>query len=204
MTPTFTLYKIEAELSELVNARDLAIEEGALPAEIEAFDKAIGEYLSRESVKIDSYAGLVRQRLAYATECRKEADRLRERARALEQSVEAMKSSALRAMQAFNIKVFETASTKIERRANGGVQAMEIDPATPLPPEFCETDVVLSDSEWIEIRNILANNGFDPIRITIQMAHSKPRTEVIRTALKQGRIIEGVRLLECGEHVRIN
>lgn len=190
MTPTLTLYKIEAELSELVNARDLAIEEGALPAELEAFDKAIGEYLSREAVKIDSYAGLVRQRLAYATECRKEADRLRDRARALEQSVEDLKKSALRTMQAFDVKVFETPSTKIERRANGGVEPVEIE---GWPKDH--------NGAYRELRFDQIPPGMhDYLR---EKVFYTPDVAAIRAVLLQGLEIPAAKLLERGEHVRI-
>lgn len=59
-SPSLSLYSIESELTQLLDYRDSALQEGALPETLAAIDGQIEQYFAREVKKVDGIAHAIR------------------------------------------------------------------------------------------------------------------------------------------------
>ncbi len=179
--PKLALYTIERELSELLDMRALAEEEGAPPAELEAIDKTIAEYFSREIRKVDGICHALNTFAAAEETARKEAKRLNERADNLERQYERIKAATLRAMQDHGVRVLETPTNKLRVQANGGKEPLEV---TAAPDQYQDAIVKLPRLLWRavlrEIPGLLLEEVGKNCRETLE-----PNGDRIRAALKQ-------------------
>lgn len=205
MTPT--LYAIEDALQQLEVLRSLAIDEGDTDA-VKLFDDQIAHYLSREAAKIDSYAGLIRKRDADADALLAEAARLVDRAKRFQADADRLRASALRVMQAFDVKELATQHNTIRRQGNGGLLPIEAD-SGEIAPEYKRITVTLPLDQWLAL---VADTCLMCVRSPVESwanaeitskGRVEPDGERIRAALKSGQQVNGAKLLPRGEHVRV-
>lgn len=125
--------------------------------------------------KVDRYCGLLREFEARAKARQEEAQRLSALAGADTRAAATLKARLHEFMKLHDIAKLETLRFKVGRQANGGVQAlvMDIEPEQ-LPEEYRRT-----------VTAIVAD------------------TDALRAAINDGKTIEGVRLADRGEHLRI-
>lgn len=150
MTTALSLYTIEARLLELADLRDQLEAEGDKEA-LDAVDAEIANYLTREAAKIDSYAGLIRQRLDAAALCEKRAKDLQCRAKAMKADAQRLKDNALRVMQSFNVTKLVTPETTLRIQGNGGLRPLEIGDESILPDEYKLISVLMPYQEWLQL-----------------------------------------------------
>ena len=182
MTQSLTLYSIEAELQQLIDARILAEEEGALPDELAVIDKLLAEYMAREVRKVDGIAHAVRAFQNAAVEAQNEARRINERAKQLEAQANRIKAAALAAMQAHGITRLETPTNRLRVQANGGVQPLDTD-VVQLPDKYLRVTVTMPLNQWRAMASAFEEDpGMDQVKVA---AVAEPDTERIREALKK-------------------
>jgi Siphovirus Gp157 len=195
---SLSLWNIEQTLQDLADARESAEDAGDAEA-VKAIDAEIVAYLTREAMKIDSYASLVRKWQTEANLLANEARRLLERSRRMNADVDRLKKNALAAMQTFNVTEFKTPSNTMRRQKNGGLQALEVDKTPDNEPDvdedFIDVAVRMPLNDWERITGIC--KWHTPLDIEYIVSEKK-----LRDALALGPVA-GARLRERGEHVRV-
>ncbi len=180
-----SLYVIEQTLQDLIDLREAAETEGDNEA-VAVVDGQLAEYLSRESVKIDSYAGLIHQISAERDECKAESDRLAARAKAMDNRVEEIKARALEAMQRFGVKKLNTPRNTLRIQGNGGLQPLDAE----WPKDASGRYELLPESDPRAASGLFVKKFY------------ALDTDRIREALKRGESVPGAKLLPRGEHLR--
>jgi len=170
---------------------DQAAEDGAPPAELEAIDKALAEYFTREVRKVNGIAEAIHSYEAAAAQASSEAKRMKERAETLESTAKRIKAATLRAMQDHQVRVLETPEHRLRVQANGGVDPIELldDPAK-LPDKFQLKSVTTSMETWYRIGEWLGkyNGGLDLWHTLLSILEGTPpqaNTHEIRLELKK-------------------
>lgn len=174
MTPALSLWQIESALTQLVEARDAAEADGDSQA-VSVIDKELDAYLSREVKKIDSVAAMIRMCRAHVNVLKVEGEHIYERAAAWEAREKRIKEAALRAMQAHDVRVLETADTRLRVQKNGGKQPLEVD-LTLLPSTYAVCIVSMPMDTWKRLEDITSET---------KLLDAKADTDKIREALKQ-------------------
>ena len=186
MTQSLTLYSIEAELQQLIDARILAEEDGALPDELAVIDKLLAEYMAREVRKVDGIAHAVRAFQNAAVEAQNEARRINERAKHLEAQANRIKAAALAAMQAHGITRLETPTNRLRIQTNGGVQPLEIHEVHMLAGGLQRTTITITGDAYTWLWEIFEDRNI-PMHPLLKLALTNPKwepdTERIREAL---------------------
>ena len=207
MSPS--LYIIEDSLQQLAELRDQAEAEGDSEA-LKVIEAQIGEYLTKEAAKVDSYAGLIQRETANAKLCREEANRLLELARKREAFVEMLKERAVAVMEQFGVRVIESPKHRMRVQGNGGLEPLEIPMQDRLPEGLKEYTVKMPGDLYHWIWNAIkaVEEGLDLVphplaEKVMDEATSLPRNQAIREALKSGEDVPGARLLPRGKSLRI-
>lgn len=200
-----SLYQIERELDELLDLRDEAAGDGALPAELAAIDKQIAGYFSREVRKVDGIAHAINTYLNMAEAADKEADRMKQRAIALEARANQIKHASLYAMQAHGITKLETPTNRLRVKKNGGKEPLYVDPERA-SDEYTDVTVKLPWRIWISLCAIEESTHFSvhglDATVTFQLDLSTNQDR-IREALRRGESVPGAKLLPRGVHLRV-
>ena len=189
-----TLFEIEKDRQELLDMRDEAMEAGALPAELEAIDKALQEYECREVRKVDGTAHAITVYNQAADIVEAEIKRLQGRAKSLRGRADRIKANALAAMQAFGVKKLETPLHYLRVQGNGGLEPLTVDMEV-LPRSYQTVTVRLGAKTW--------DNFSEGTGLRYNVLDRGIFADTIRDALKRGEVIPGAKLEERGVHLRV-
>lgn len=159
-----SLYEIESELAQMVQAREEATETLAMaPTEadrtacqlmVDACDEAIRLYLHEELRKVDGIIAYIANEEARAEAAAAEAERLKRLSLASSRRVERLKATCLSIMQERDLKRLEGNLGTLAVQANGGVQALEVNDAM-VPDEYCQYQVTLLPDVYRKLAPII-------------------------------------------------
>lgn len=226
---SLTLYRIEADLQELVTLRDEAEDEGNCKA-LTVIDAQIRAYLTSEVSKVDSYAGLIHRMEADAQASENEEQRFAIRAKRLRANVERLRANALGVMQQFDVKELSTPINSMKRVTSGGLQALDV-LISQVPQHLRIAVIRMSENLWrsvardlseVQCRDVLnttltADN--DAIREALKqrvpcrhcngegLVNPGHPDDVCRVCEGKGTVpatVPGARLLPRGEHLRLS
>lgn len=150
--PAMSLFKIEAELLQLMQLREeTAADADMTPAEIaesmKAIDQAIEEYVKREVQKADGIAAYLRECEARAETLAKEAKRLMATAAAWDKRRELVENVTRAAMQSMGKKLIEGGNSTLKLAKN------------PASVEVVQPDLVPDDYMRIKVTMTRALRG---------------------------------------------
>lgn len=184
MAPTLSLYQIEVQLQQLIEARDEAEAEGDSQA-VAVIDQEIAAYASREVRKVDSIANYIRHCEAQAELASAEAARLKEAAGRWAARAERLEQATLAAMQAHGVRVLESATNRLTVAKNGGVEPLETNLAS-LPPEFCFVNGKIPLPLIHDFLDYLAGRNEDRQKLLAGLSSgARPDDSAIRKALAE-------------------
>lgn len=188
------LYNIAAEMAELQDLRDAAVDEGDTAA-VEVIDKQLLCYVQDHLAKKgDGIRGWLREQDLRATTFREEEARFKGLAMQAEANVERVKAYVLGVMQQFDLKRIKGTSgdALIGRRGNGGVRPLTIAQELMVPDKYLQVVTPVPLSVWNE-------HGMpDP-----DPTHIRVDKQAVRHDLELGIGVPGCRLEEKGEHLRV-
>jgi hypothetical protein len=191
---SLSLYQIETELLQLIEAREEAQAEGEMPETLAVIDQQIQEYFVRECRKVDGIARYINLCKTQAAVAKAEADRLATWARRWENRLERVKAATVYALGAVGLKKVESAENRLRLQKNPA--SVEVYDVALLPDEYIRVTYTLPLPEWKRIRTALGESE----------SAAWPRTDVdkraIAEALKRGEQIQGARWAEPSEHLR--
>ena len=164
-----------------------------------AIDREICAYLTAEARKIDSYAALIRTLENADEACQAEARRLLDRSRRARNFATFLKELAMCAMNRFGVRVLESDRNRFRVQRNGGTQPVDVDAAL-LPNRYKVARVTVAADLWADV---LAAFADDPRMGRTRTAELEADKALIADDLKKGVSISGAKLLERGEHLRL-
>ena len=190
-TQRHSLFDISAEILRLHDERETAIDNGDEEA-VKELDLELQAYLKEQlPAKVDGIRGYIRSQEVAANIHRIEAQHQLDLAKRAEGNVARIKEFCLQVMQHFDVQKYTGKLHWIRRQENGGVAPLEI--AQPeLVPEHLK--IVTVKMSWPEWKSVTFGEA-------IAIEPDKIR---IRAALERGEGVPGCRLLERGEHVRVD
>jgi hypothetical protein len=207
MTQALTLYTIETRLSELLQLRELAEEEGEMPESLKVIDDQIDLWMRAEIKKVDGIAHAIRSYKSAAEEAAKEAERLRLRADRLAATADRIRACALAAMQAHGVTKVETPANILRIQKNGGLAPLVIDDPAKISPGLKVTNLKVN-GEALAILKLLSaefktrdcglSNAISAAERTLE-----PDGPRIRAAITEGEEVSGVQLGERQSHLRL-
>ena len=229
---SLTLYEIEKELVELLELREEATAEGALPDELALIDKQIAEYMTREVKKVDGVANAVRIYRYAAYQDLAEARRLTERANMWNARAQRVKEAALYVMGSLGLTKLETPRNTLRIQKNSGLEPLEVPILENLPWRYRTVTVEIPWDDWASLpwqvdakkNAVLKSQGYSntSIREALKQRVKCPECEgngKSSSALSgapagercprcegKGTVpatVPGARLLPRGEHLRI-
>lgn len=214
-TPRLSLFQIEAELLQLIDAREDALErmsmvddsppnaseESCLAAagmaeEIATINGLIKQYIGREIRKVDGIAFAIKEHEARAVARVKAAEELKASADRDAETAKRIKAMVLEVMQEFGEKKLPGRLFTITRQGNGGVQALTIAQPDLVPLQAKCITIELSAWVW----EAFAEEFSGRYRV---VAESHPDARFIRETIDRGIGVPGCKLEERGEHIRI-
>jgi hypothetical protein len=207
-TPRLSLFQIESELLQLIDARADVLERmetmspdelTATPeigAELATVEGLIRDYLKAEVRKVDGCAFAIKEYEARASARSQEAERMKASADRDAETAKRIKAMVLEVMQEFGEKKLSGRLFTISRQGNGGVQALTIaqPDLVPLEMKRCTIELLASAIEDF-------SEQFPGQYRILQPVHPDPKD--IREALERGEGVMGARLEDRVEHVRI-
>lgn len=196
--PNLALYQIEQRLSELLDLRNQAEEDGDAEA-LAIIDKQFEEYFLREVKKVDGICHALQAFESAADIADAESARLSMRAKNLRAQHDRIKAATLKAMQDHGVRVLETPTNKLRVQANGGKEPLEV---TAVSDKFQDCIVKLPQLLWRAILREI------PGLLLEEVGHNsretqEPNGERIREALRRGEEVPGAKLLPRGFHLRV-
>jgi len=197
ISSNLALYQIEQRLAELLELRNIAVEDGDTQA-LEAIDKQFEEYFLREVKKVDGICHALHAFNDAARAAFEEAERLINRSRQLRSQHDRIKAATLKAMQDHGVRVLETPTNKLRVQANGGLEPLEVACPGIVPEDYQKVTVKMPLVTWREI--VGEDWIFNPDFVSISR---EPDNETIRQALKRGEEVAGAKLLPRGFHLRV-
>lgn len=183
--PPMPLYRIAAELQELLELREDAEAQGALPEELAAIEERIKQYALAEVKKVDGIAHAVSACNAFAEECEKEAARLTAMAKRHRNRLERIKAAALWAMQTLGIRRLDTPTNKLRVQANGGVEPLEVYDLSEVPRDLKQVTVTLPMRIWHEFQIAIAKGDYMYPGSVLPPAKVEVQQDAIRAELKK-------------------
>ena len=207
-TPRLSLFQIENEMLQLIDARVDVLERMAgmspdeltsspeIGTELATIDGLIRDYVSREVKKVDGCAFAIKEFEARAAARSQEAERMKASADRDAETAKRIKSMVLEVMQEFDEKKLPGRLFTITRQGNGGVQPLTIS-QPDLVPLSCKRVTVSIRGESV---SDFARQFGGQYRI-IDDLH--PDQKDIREALERGEGVMGARLEPRGEHLKI-
>lgn len=171
------------DISEDLVALQLLIEEyaeehdGEISPEIAAtLDAWFGDISGQFNDKLDNYATLIRICTLRAAARKEEKERLEKRVRVDENMIGKLKERLKMIFEARKLPKVETRRYKIWVQKNGGKQPLDLSAITDVSKQL-------------------------PLKY--QVVRVEANTDALRESLEAGEVVEGVKLLERGTHVRI-
>lgn len=221
-TPRLSLFQIEAELLELVEQRQDAMERldallavqddpeavdarneiPVVEAEIRACDGLICDYLKREVKKVDGIAFAVKEYTAKSEAKAKAAAELKASADRDAETAKRIKAMVLEVMQEFGEKKLPGRLFTITRQGNGGQQALTIAQPDLITDLYRTVTVTIPLMTWREIVQ-RANEGILAGRLLTTAVTDGFDNSRLRATLKDGDGVPGAKLEPLGEHIRI-
>lgn len=180
--PRETFRFIEAQLEEIMIERSIAESEGDSEA-LKQIDIVLMQYLQKEAVKIDSYAGLIHQRQDDAEACEREAGRLLARAQRFRNDVDRLKATALSVMQQYGVKELKTATNAFRRQVKPGLQTLDVPNVKLVPDEFLDVTVKMPRKLWDAVSDEVEAQQRPGQKFTL--SDDTPDKNAIRTRLAQ-------------------
>lgn len=210
-TPRLSLFQIEAELLQLIDARQDCMErctaadaaEDTVTSEecdeeLQTITTLIRDYVSREIQKVDGIAKAVKEYTARAKARKQAAEEMAASAARDSETVDRIKEMVLEVMQQFGEKKLPGRLFTITRQGNGGQQALTISQPDLVPDAFKRVLVSMPLMYWdalVEQRPGLTHSA------TVKAV--EPNREAIRNQLEHGEGVMGCKLEDRGEHIRI-
>lgn len=209
-TPRLSLFEIESELLQLIDAREDALERrdaadeakdeqtsNACDEELQTITLLLQDYVKREIRKVDSTAYAIKEFEARAAARKAEAEKMLASADRDAETAKRIKAMVLEVMQEFDEKKLPGRLFAITRQGNGGLQALTIaqPDLVPLGMKRVTIDLVADLEEDLRLQF-----GADSFRV-LQAAH--PDQKDIREALERGEGVMGCKLEDRAEHIRI-
>lgn len=194
-----TLLDISQEIIALHDARQDAEDDGDA-ALVEKLDLKLMLYLKAELAhKVDSVRNFLREQEHAEEFYKAEAATLALKATRAGETVERVKGYVLGIMQALGIPKYQGDTHYIRRQGNGGIRPLEIAQPELVPDKYKLITVKMSMQLWRELGN--ARKGV-PVGDCVGLP--EPDNAAIREALERGEGVPGCRLLERGEHLRMD
>lgn len=194
---TLSAYRIEHELLELIEARDVAEQDGDAEA-VAAMDQQIAAYLDLADEKIDSFAYLIIKREDDAAACEARIEDLRVKATRLRDSAARLKSFAMEFIRRIG-RPLKSKEFTMRVQGNGGIEPLEVTDMAKIQDTYKRITVTMPLEAW----KSLVEDTWAAGEIT-----SKGRIEVdgtlIRQCLKHGVKVDGAKLLDRGFHLRLS
>lgn len=180
--PPLSIYRIEAELQELLEAREDAEAEGAVPDELAVFDERIKQYALAHVKKVDSTAVAIRACDAFYKECVHEAERLKKQADRHAARMKRIKSAVMWAMAQLGVTKLNTPQNTLRVQGNGGLEPLEVyGRPEDLPSNLKTITLRMPLSLWEKIAvGFHTDAERDRMKIDIE-----PNNEAIRAELKK-------------------
>ena len=202
--PNLSLYKIETELLDLMRFRESVADDpdmtpDEITASLEAIDRQITEYVTREVAKVDGIAAYLRECHARHDVLKAEAQRLQLQADAWAERGERLYAVTLQVMQQTGATLLEGANSTFKVRKN----PPSVDPNIQmdiLPTPYQRLTVKLNRSLWERVLAYLMTNekGAPLFRelIEINVGNPEPMKDAIKSELRAGVGVPGCRLRE--------
>lgn len=179
--PPMSLHQIIPELLALLQAREEAEEEGALPDDLKVYDVEIQRFANAQIKEVNGGARSLRALKAFAQETKLEKERMAAKEKKWNARLERVEAAFLYAMQVNNVKVLETPTNKLSRRVSGGKQALETPDVVAIPDQYLNVEVGMALTLWKRIgRELSEVECRDVFKTTIT-----PDQNSIRAALVQ-------------------
>lgn len=193
MTPTLTLYKLDSELTELLDYRQERIEDAQSPAsaeELEACDIAIRQYMEALPAKVDRVAAVLRYFDEQVDWADREIRRLKARKSAIEENAERLKDcvSAVLEKQPANGKSRKLVGqhSTLMLKGNGGVAPVVISQPELVPSDYCvyrlELDYPIMNAIMLAVEDAWEDSRVSKLEERITRV---PSNTLIREALIQ-------------------
>lgn len=183
-TPT-ALYQIDLRLWDLAQQREEAEAAGDAEA-VARIDRETESAVAELSRKVDAIAHTRREYLKRSEAAREEAERILEHAKRWERRAETLSRIVAAVMQSRGDKAWETATDKVTRCANGGVQRLTFYDA--VPDEYQNITLTMTVPEWMDIMEAACDGAsIETVRRIHKISNSgaiTANTEMIREALK--------------------
>lgn len=209
--PNLSLYKIETELLDLMRFRESVADDpdmtpDEITASLEAIDRQITEYVTREVAKVDGIAAYLRECHARHDVLKAEAQRLQLQADAWAERGERLYAVTLQVMQQTGATLLEGANSTFKVRKN----PPSVDVAQPelVPPAYQRQTVTLTVALWRRVLSHLFSNprqplsgGHEDVSLFIELNECKisnpePMKDAIKAELKAGVGVPGCRLVD--------
>jgi hypothetical protein len=146
---SLSLYNIETELAQLIDAREQAEAESEPPETLAVIDQQIQAYFVAEVRKVDGIARYIHNCKAQAAAARAEGDRLYRWGARWESRLERVKAATIYAMGAVGLKKIESAENRLRLQKNPA--SVDVYDVKALPDEFLNATVRMSMSRWKQI-----------------------------------------------------
>jgi len=195
-----SLWNIETALLELVAFR----EEAQTDEERQAADDQIQQYVAREVTKVDNIRAFVKHCELVANAAKEEAAVQTERQRIWEARRARVMEMARVTMEMAGLKRLEGRTGSLLRKANGGVQPVDVSNPEMLPEEYADVTVKMPLDVWTELCEAM---DAMPIWESVGPAcpasacHVAPNLTRIRETLLRGEGVPGASLRPRGEHL---
>lgn len=183
------LFDIEQSLAMLMNDRDEVTD----PAEVEAVEAAIREYITLEIRKVDGIRAYVRCAETMAAAAKEEAARATAIAEAWQRRASRIKEYSLAVMTQNGIKRLDGKAGYLIVKGNGGLAPLRVQDDV-LPDEYRDITLTIPLSIVRELP--------DGVRMSMRTKSIEPANGRIREALKIGPV-PGASLEERGVHIEV-
>ena len=175
---------VEAELQELLEAREDAEAEGAPPDELAAIDERVKQYALAHVRKVDSTAVALRACRGFQEECEKEASRLWAQAKRHMARHERIKSAVMWAMAQLGVTKLSTPQNTLRVQGNGGLEPLEVYDSEQLPTDKQIAIVTMRRDAFEAWQKREIEHGGTMIDAPYRVQY-QPNNEAIRAELKK-------------------
>ncbi len=193
MTATLSLYKLDAELTDLLSYRAERIEDRDSPAsaeELEAVDGAIAAYMEQLPRKVDGVASVLRYFDEQVEFADREIKRLRARKTQFEENAQRLKDCAAivlekQPMPAKGCRKLVGSHSTLMLKGNGGVQPLVISQPDLIPDNLCRMEGWVNQELWDLAVDMVRTSSTRGTRINDYSLSRVPIPALVREALIQ-------------------
>jgi hypothetical protein len=147
-----SLYNIEREMLELIDAREQAEAEGELPETLAVIDRQIRAYFTAEVRKVDGIARYINHCKVQAAVAKAEAERLSTWARRWENRLERVKAATVYALAAVGLKKVESAENRLRLQKNPA--SVEVYDVAALPDKYQSITIKMPVAAWLALKAV--------------------------------------------------